>query len=87
MRLQRRFLVMLCAATLLLLPQRVRADMELAPPPQADFESSRPEMSDPPAADYEVAAPQPPDDPPADYERAAPEPADAEMANPELSDD
>ncbi len=64
------------------------ADMELAPPPQADFERSAPEIATPPPADVEQAAPEIADEPSADYlpaapEIAAPPSADAEMADPE----
>ena len=52
---------------------RAVADMELAPPPQADFENAQPEVAAPPPADAVPAAPEIADDEPSDYQQAAPE--------------
>ena len=65
--------------------------MELAPPPQADFEQARPELEQaaPPADRDGAAGLAPPSR--ADYERsspdiAAPPPADYETSDPEVDD-
>lgn len=76
----------------LALTEPVHADMELAPPPEADFEAAAPEIASPPPTDMERAAPEIADEAPPQYEEAAPEiapppPADAEAASPEISDD
>jgi len=66
-------------------------DMELAPPPQADFEEARPEIAQPPPADFEQAAPEIEQPAPADFEASRPEidqppPADDERSSPEVDD-
>lgn len=65
--------VVLALVTTMLAVSSGRAEMELAPPPQADFERSAPEVLAPPPADDEPS--QPEIEPPsaADWEPAAPD--------------
>jgi hypothetical protein len=67
------------------------ADMEIAKPPPADLEPSRPEIAQPPPAYLEQSNPSIDDAPPADFELSAPEieqtlPADFEPSGPEIEE-
>lgn len=79
------------AAGTVSVPWTIEAEMELAPPPQADFEQARPELEQAPPADTEMAQPELAPPSRADYERSSPEiaappPADYETSDPEVDD-
>ena len=79
-----RIIAALVAAGAASVPWTIEAEMELAPPPQADFEQARPELEQAPPADTEMAQPELAPPSRADYERsspdiAAPPPADQKV--------